>query len=67
LGIRASEHWAALSVIGRVATGLLPGETGWRVALIPSHVELTLVRGRDDNWWMDLEPESLFASGDEQV
>jgi hypothetical protein len=67
LGIRASEHWAPLAVIGRVAGGLLAGEIGWRVALIPSHVELTLVRGRDDRWWMDLEPESLFATGDDPM
>ncbi len=67
IALRAGEHWAPLTVIGRVVVGLLPGEVGWRVALAPTHVEITVVHGRDDQWWVDLDPESLLSPGEGQL
>ena len=58
--VRAQRGWVRTLLIGRVASGLDPGETGYRVELpdltLPgstSH-EVTLVRSTDALWYADL-------------
>jgi len=55
--IRVRHQWTEVVPIGRIATGLQPGEVGWRVDVSAADCETTLVLGRDDRWYADLQLE----------
>lgn len=55
--IRVRHQWTEVVPIGRIAQGLQPGEVGWRVDITHADCETTLVLGRDDHWYADLQLE----------